>query len=49
MALIMNRRTFIKTGILGLTGLTLGCSLPPGNPSVSPGDVTIWINIAEDN
>ena len=46
----MNRRTFLKTTIMGLTGLTIGCNwgcCPPEDENYS--DVTIWINISEDN
>ncbi len=45
----MTRRTFLKTTALGLTGLTLGCTLDPWPPDAEPSDVTIWINISEDN
>jgi isoquinoline 1-oxidoreductase beta subunit len=49
MKLTMTRRTFLKTTALGLTGLTLGCTLPPWLPDAESSDVTIWINISEDN
>ena len=46
----MNRRTFLKTTVIGLTGLTIGCNwgcCPPNDENSY--DVTIWINITEDN
>ncbi len=49
MKLTMTRRTFLKTSALGLTGLTLGCTLDPWPPDAESSDVTIWINISEDN
>jgi isoquinoline 1-oxidoreductase beta subunit len=53
MELQISRRTFLKASVLGLTGLTLGCKLGPvladDSASVSASDVTIWVNIAEDN
>lgn len=49
MELQMNRRTFLKTTIIGLTGLTLACTLDPWPPDAESSDVTIWINISEDN
>jgi isoquinoline 1-oxidoreductase beta subunit len=49
MKLTMTRRTFLKTTALGLTGLTLGCTLDPWPPDAESSDVTIWINISEDN
>ena len=45
----MTRRTFLKTTALGLTGLTLGCTLDPWPPDVKSSNVTVWINISEDN
>jgi len=48
MVLAMNRRTFLKTTIAGFAGLTLGCQVNPW-PEVGSSDVTIWINISEDN
>jgi len=48
MALEMDRRTFLKTTMLGLTGLTIGTHLSPWRDARSS-DVTIWINIAIDN
>jgi isoquinoline 1-oxidoreductase beta subunit len=49
MKLTMTRRTFLKTTALGLTGLTLGCIPDPWTPDAESSDVTIWINISEDN
>jgi isoquinoline 1-oxidoreductase beta subunit len=49
MKLTMTRRTFLKATALGLTGLTLGCTLDPWPPDAESSDVTIWINISEDN
>ena len=48
MELKMTRRTFLKTTIAGFAGLTLGCQVDPW-PEVGSSDVTIWINISEDN
>ena len=55
MELQLSRRTFVKTTIAGLAGLTLGIRLPAGKAhaaapdSTSDGQVTIWLNISEDN
>jgi isoquinoline 1-oxidoreductase beta subunit len=53
MTMSINRRTFIKTTLLGFAGLTFGVNLAPScqpNPDPVPtGDLTLWINIAEDN
>jgi isoquinoline 1-oxidoreductase beta subunit len=53
MELQINRRTFLKGTVLGLTGLTLGFRLEPwdsdSSDPVSSRDVTIWLNISEDN
>jgi isoquinoline 1-oxidoreductase beta subunit len=45
----MNRRTFLKTTILGLTGLTIGCNIYPWPCDEKSSSVTIWINISKDN
>ena len=44
----MTRRTFLKTTIVGLTGLTLGCTIEWPQDEKSSG-VTVWVNISEDN
>ena len=49
MELTVTRRTFLKTTALGLTGLTLGCSIGPWPPDGKSSNVTVWINISEDN
>jgi len=49
MKLTMTRRTFLKTTALGLTGLTLGCTLDSWPPDAESSGVTTWINISEDN
>ncbi|MCK5010176.1 MAG: molybdopterin-dependent oxidoreductase, partial [Deltaproteobacteria bacterium] len=49
MELQLTRRTFLKTTALGLTGLTLGCTLDPWPPDAESSGVTTWINISEDN
>ena len=55
MELQLSRRTFIKTTVAGLAGLTLGIRLPAGKAhaaapdSAADGQVTIWLNISEDN
>ena len=49
MALTVTRRTFLKTTVLGLTGLTLGCRIGPWPPDGVSSNVTVWINISEDN
>jgi len=53
MELKINRRTFLKDTVLGLTGLTLGFTLEPVSAQeediASFRDVTIWLNISEDN
>jgi isoquinoline 1-oxidoreductase beta subunit len=49
----INRRTFLKTTIIGLTGLTIGCNLDIDDPGYTDSEsihgVTIWLNISEDN
>jgi isoquinoline 1-oxidoreductase beta subunit len=45
----LTRRTFLKTTALGLTGLTLGCRIGPWPPEGVSSNVTVWINIAENN
>ena len=47
--LTLTRRTFLKTTALGLTGLTLGCRIGPWPPEGVSSNVTVWINIAENN
>jgi isoquinoline 1-oxidoreductase beta subunit len=49
MELQLTRRTFLKTTALGLTGLTLGCTIEPWPSDVKSSNVTVWINISEDN
>jgi len=49
MELQLTRRTFLKTTALGLTGLTLGCTIEPWPPDAESSGVTTWINISEDN
>ncbi len=50
MNITMKRRTFIKTTILGLTGLTLGCTEQESDsvPAVSH-ELGLWLNIDEDS
>jgi isoquinoline 1-oxidoreductase beta subunit len=49
MELTVTRRTFLKTTVLGLTGLTLGCRIGPWPPDGISSNLTVWINISEDN
>jgi isoquinoline 1-oxidoreductase beta subunit len=49
MELQMTRRTFLKTTVIGLTGMTLGCTIEPWPSKVKSSNVTVWINISEDN
>ncbi len=49
MELQMTRRTFLKTTVLGLTGLTLGCTIESWPPDEKSSNVTVWINISLDN
>ena len=49
MELQMTRRTFLKITVIGLTGLTLGCTIEPRPSDVKSSTVTVWINISEDN
>jgi len=51
MPISINRRTFIKTTLVGFTGLTLGVSLNGAcDPTPEPtGDLTLWININENS
>jgi len=49
MDLQIDRRTFLKTTIIGFTGLTLGCTIGPWPPDGNSPNLTIWINISEDN
>ena len=49
MAITVTRRTFLKTTVLGLTGLTLGCRIGPWPPDGISSNLTVWINISEDN
>lgn len=45
----MTRRTFLKTTVIGLTGLTLGCIIEPWPRDGNSSNITVWINISEDN
>jgi isoquinoline 1-oxidoreductase beta subunit len=49
MEIQLTRRTFLKTTTLGLTGLTLGCSLGPWPFDRKFSNVTVWLTISEDN
>jgi isoquinoline 1-oxidoreductase beta subunit len=45
----IDRRTFLKTTLMGFTGLTLSCTIGPWPPNGESSGLTIWINISEDN
>jgi len=53
MDLQLNRRNFIKTTLSAFTGMTLGFSLKGKSfvaaATASSSNVTIWLNISEDN
>ena len=34
MDVLLNRRTFLKTTLVGLTGLTIGCNIDFGDPEL---------------
>ena len=49
MELQLTRRTFLKTTVIGLTGMTLGCTIGPWHPDGKSSNVTVWLNISKNN
>ena len=53
MDISLNRRTFLKTTLVGFTGLAIGCNIDFEDPdlpdSEATHEVTVWLRISEDN